>query len=232
MLVRTTTGLSYGGTALQAMMTLLCKSTESIKRALLMLEVREAIAQYAHCQVKAKMEVVKQKLESVQNETDMRSKENKLEAANTACYELLILFNDKNFYLLQKPLAFAPFFVSFVSIYLVVIKAHYLITTSSQHKPDVTKLLKMLKEVIRKYQNATAKARKDYVHMEVLYFDEEVYCIKDELTNYEVYLQKNYKFRTHIAKEIQEWYKDKLEKTYSNYFNASLQLVDRILESL
>ncbi|CAD6188920.1 unnamed protein product [Caenorhabditis auriculariae] len=231
-LVQTATGLSYGGTVLKAMMKLVCESTESIKRALLMLEIREAIAQSAHSQVKAKMEVVKAKLESAQNEKDMASKENKLDSANTACYELLMLFKDEDFYLFKKPLAFAPFFVSFVSIYVVVLKAHYLITKSSQRKTDATRVLIMLKEVITRYQKKTSKARRNYVYMTAVPFSEGEIVVVDGFTKYELYIQGNHFLIPHIVSEIKEWYQKELEDTYSNYFDESLQMVDKVLKSL
>ncbi|PAV82934.1 hypothetical protein WR25_00958 [Diploscapter pachys] len=220
-------GPAGGGTVVRALMSLIHDSPDSVKEALKMLKVERKIAQNAHSFVKAEMKSIERQLDlSLSGE----GRKMHLAIADDSCYKLLIKFDDTDFYLRQQPLAYAPFLVSFVAIYIAVTCANYSLTV--KHRKDVVRNLKTLREIIKNFRDETAQSRVNYIHVRPALYTEGDYYLYDSLIDENIYYQPNLMFTPHFCGDIKEWYQEKVRRKYEKYFAPSLSAVEEALEEI
>jgi hypothetical protein len=234
-----------GGPVLKALIFLIHESPESIERALTVLKVEKMIAQTVHSLVEAKFKCIERELsKSFTNSTSQRKIH--LAIVDSNCYEILCLFDNPTYYFHRDPLAYAPFLVSFVAVYIAVIRANYSFADGTDGREDIIHNLKKLKKIITDFRDKTCKERMKLISWNVP-FGRNTIGIKDSLINKEIYVESRSGFGVNsldfehtssignnisIIHSIEKWYTSEISRKYAEYFGPTMKAVSKTLDEI
>ncbi|CAL2028436.1 unnamed protein product [Caenorhabditis brenneri] len=206
------------------------ESAESIKRALLYLNVKEMVIQTAHTFIKSKMEGIERHLKLA---LDGEQPEIHLSHADNSCFEILSMYSNPDSYLRRNPMAFAPFLTSFVAVYLSVIQMYYSLNKTQKHREDIHQNLETLRQVIENVRSETVNVRLvDYIKVVDISGIQGIgtYLLNDNMTGFWIYKEDHFT-GPGIFGDVEKWYREEIRREYYNYFQTVFDSVNDLLKS-